>query len=279
MWAELYKNGLKAYFLSRWVTPHDRRRIIAEIMQRELEREKRSLVSTQVIEAGVDLDFELVFRDLGPLDSIIQVAGRCNRHCNVDLGRVFIAELIEDGKSFSSQVYDSVMIDHTRKLLQEVVEFDETFSAEIVARYYTALKQSKNDSTLWEDILNRRWGEYRSLFNNYEQNEAMLVVDYDGHVKKELEMVMHPTSGQDKFNSLKTRREVFKKLSLQSVPVPRKHLQDWSDRSGAMIWGDGETKIEQVSNDIWIVNQTGIGEIYRNDIGFVPVTFAEQLTS
>ena len=82
--------------------------------------------------------------------------------------------------------------------------------------------------------LKQEMGEYRSLFNNYEQNEAMLVVDYDGHVKKELEMVMHPTSGQDKFNSLKTRRK-FSKLSLQSVPVPRKHLQDWSDRSGAMI--------------------------------------------
>jgi len=65
------------FYLSTNVLPAHRLAIIGEIKKHL--KFGAILVSTQVVEAGVDLDFDLGFRDLGPVDSIVQVAGRINR--------------------------------------------------------------------------------------------------------------------------------------------------------------------------------------------------------
>ncbi len=72
-----YENPL--YYLSTNVVPAQRLGIIAQIKKDILEGRYPVLVATQVVEAGVDLDFDMGFRDLAPVDSIVQVAGRINR--------------------------------------------------------------------------------------------------------------------------------------------------------------------------------------------------------
>ena len=67
-----------------------RRRVIQEIRRRLRAGEPCRVVSTQVIEAGVDLDFPAVLRAMGPLDSIIQTAGRCNREGHLTQGHVLV---------------------------------------------------------------------------------------------------------------------------------------------------------------------------------------------
>jgi CRISPR-associated endonuclease/helicase Cas3 len=68
------------FYLSAGIVPFQRRQRIKEISSRLARRKRTILVSTQVVEAGIDFDFDLVVRDLAPIDSIIQAAGRCNRN-------------------------------------------------------------------------------------------------------------------------------------------------------------------------------------------------------
>lgn len=67
------------YHLSTTMHREDRISILKEIRRRLDHQEKCILIATSLVEAGVDLDFDVVYRQLAGVDSIIQAAGRCNR--------------------------------------------------------------------------------------------------------------------------------------------------------------------------------------------------------
>lgn len=78
LFAALPSDG-SSFHLSTMMTAHDRRAALNDIRARLREGKPCRVISTSLIEAGVDVDFPTVFRALAGLDSIIQSGGRCNR--------------------------------------------------------------------------------------------------------------------------------------------------------------------------------------------------------
>jgi CRISPR-associated endonuclease/helicase Cas3 len=132
------------YLLNTHFIPDDRSRIIDEVKKLLKVKTKVILVSTQLIEAGVDIDFPVVYRDLCPLPSLIQSAGRCNRNKSIDLGQVFFFQLVNDsGKSRAHLIYRNeakVFLDFCLKELQNGTSEKELFKVQ--AKFFEFIKEN-----------------------------------------------------------------------------------------------------------------------------------------
>ena len=85
------KNGYSVYHLSTSMCPQHRKDILNTVKKKLAKHEEKVIcISTQLIEAGVDISFECVIRSLAGLDSIAQAAGRCNRNAEREKGTVYI---------------------------------------------------------------------------------------------------------------------------------------------------------------------------------------------
>ncbi len=128
-------------FLSSHITPKER----LERIEKVKTQNTRIMVSTQLVEAGVDIDFDIVYRDIAPLDSINQSAGRCNRNWKKDIGEVYVYSLRDEKRKYASYIYDTILLDVTEKILKKEETIEESKFLEYIYDYFKELNERKSN--------------------------------------------------------------------------------------------------------------------------------------
>ena len=130
------------YYLTTNLYPNHRKRILNIIKERLNEGKRCRVVATSLIEAGVDVDFPIVYREIAGLDSIIQAAGRCNREGKkpVNESKVVVFECeIPPPELFTTQI--AVM-----ELIYK--KYEDITSQDAINDYFSLLFHLKGDSVL-----------------------------------------------------------------------------------------------------------------------------------
>ncbi len=129
----LLNGGETDFHLSALMTPEHRSRVLEMIRSRLRKGQPCRVVSTSLIECGVDISFPVVFREKNGLDVLTQAAGRCNRHGEKNMGKVFV---FDSGKKLP--VRDAELA-RRRVAFDSVAGEPDLFSPSCMDAYFRAL--------------------------------------------------------------------------------------------------------------------------------------------
>lgn len=252
------------YYLTTNLTASDRLKKIEEIKKRLLKGDKICVVSTQLIEAGVDVDFDLVIRSLSGMDSVVQAMGRCNREghrqsaftylinldkneektsmlkgvderkaackaaLNTSRGDLDIKKLTEE---YFEKLYANLKGDQYSDVLKLLAE-----NKEVAGDFQKLNKVKKELKEVAGYLYDEKRKIYFDLFQSFkeaykefeliEDNKGTAIVDYE-ETKEDLNKVRDLSSklyGPDYLNNLRELKKIVKKLSRHTVAISKKDL-------------------------------------------------------
>ncbi len=259
------------FHLSSQIIPKDRLARIDEIsdLLKEEQQKQPILITTQLIEAGVDVSFHKGFRDLAPLESIIQTAGRVNRsgkdartkeirhHATID-----VRPLIHptQGCELCKYVYDPKLIDITKTLLRSNPNMDENQFRQKVMAYFKDVRKASSEEEGRQILASAcsanftRFDDFQLIPQDYYRLPVFVEVDNEAtqawESYKELSTIKDWKKRQDKYISLK------RSLYSHVINVPHKSI--------AQIMADCEE-----FNGLIRVKREFARKYYDKNMGFV----------
>jgi CRISPR-associated endonuclease/helicase Cas3 len=210
-----------AVHLSALMTPEHRSTVLAGIREAQRQGRPVRVVATQLVEAGVDLDFPVVFRALGGLDAMTQAAGRCNREGRLQRGRLIV---------FDAETDPPIGIPTTGRDLARIMlasgAMPDLLDPTTLQRYFVELYQRTDLRRAEEIQLARRELNFATV-----ARQVRLIED-----GWSVPLVFGHGAAAELLASLRRdgpSRRVLRSLQRYTINVPRRFLMDWTS-SGAV---------------------------------------------
>lgn len=125
------ERGMRLFHLSTSMCAAHRREVLQQLRDTFDAQEPVICVSTQLIEAGVNISFECVIRSLAGLDSIAQAAGRCNRHGRDKIRKVYVIQSADEVLTHLREI--GIGADATRQILVEFEREPERYAYDLLS--------------------------------------------------------------------------------------------------------------------------------------------------
>ncbi len=259
-------------YLSTNIIPFQRKERLRFLKRWLKTRRPVILVATQVVEAGVDLDFHNVIREIGPIDSIIQAAGRCNREMKYPQSDVRVTFM--DPHS-AAMIYGAIHLKVAQDILNSYKEISEASYQDLLEKYFSKTMQFiGEDKLLWDAYKNMRFSSSVTSATLQDfplippQNEISIYVAITENKEKWLtgrflkDVLLEKDINERRLKYLKYKKnlhdftiKVYTQRALKNLPpqlheksdirwVPHKQLKDYYNLETGFIW---------INNETWII--------------------------
>jgi len=255
--------GKETKHLSTLLCPAHRRAVLKEVADSVKSGIRCHLVSTQVVEAGVNLSFPAVFRAIGPLDRIVQAAGRCNRHGEFpEGGRVTIfnpdmGEMPKGAYTTATELTKSM-----RKEGEMDLDDPRTIEEYFAAFYKLTSLDSpdKRDTTKQIQKLRKLWKfrEVGSLYKLIADDSASVLVPYmpNGEEPSPAVALLEAVQLRRRLG-IRIEKTLSEKLQMYSVSLPLREVRRMEEVGvietlidDSLYWCDAYDPVRGINFDV-----------------------------